>query len=148
MIFTGSRISYALGKEHQLYAWLGRWSERFDAPVRALLLQTVIAIALIVGFGWYTNGFKSLFNFVTPVFWFFIFWVGISLFVLRHKEPNVARPHRIIFYPWLPILFCLTCAMLFKSSLDFAILMKSYEAAWAIGFLAIGIGLSFYDPPV
>ncbi|MCH7821385.1 MAG: amino acid permease, partial [Proteobacteria bacterium] len=116
MIFTGSRISYALGKEHRLYAWLGRWNKRQDAPIRALLLQTVIAIALIVGFGWYANGFESLFNFATPVFWFFIFWVGISLFVLRYKEPDVPRPHRIALYPWLPILFCLTCAILFKSS--------------------------------
>lgn len=148
MIFTGCRISYALGKEHRLYAWLGSWSKRQDAPIRALLLQAVVAIALIVGFGWYANGFERLFYFTAPLFWFFIFMVGISLFVLRHKEPNVPRPHRIALYPWLPILFCLTCAILFKSSLDYAISNKSYEAAWTIGFLAVGIGLSFYDPPM
>lgn len=150
MIFTGSRISYALGTEHRLYSWLGRWNKRLDAPVRALCVQTVVAIALVVGFGWKDagSGFGRLFNFTTPVFWFFVFMVAIALFVLRYKEPDIPRPHRVVFYPWLPILFCLVCAMLFKSSFDYALSNKSYEAAWAIGILLVGGAMSFYDPPI
>ena len=35
-IFTGARIYYAMGTEHRLYAWLGRWSPRWQTPARSL----------------------------------------------------------------------------------------------------------------
>jgi amino acid transporter len=73
MLFTGSRIYYVVGSKHPLLGWLGRWSGRLDSPVRALVLQALITIALIVGFGWYKQGFERLTYFTTPVYWFFAF---------------------------------------------------------------------------
>ena len=51
MIFTGSRIYYAMGTDHRLYAWLGRWSPRGPTPARSLLMQAAITLALVVSFG-------------------------------------------------------------------------------------------------
>ncbi len=56
-------------------------------------------------------------QYTAPVFWLFLLLVGVSYFVLRHREPEQARPFRAPFYPFLPALFCLTCAYLLYSSL-------------------------------
>ena len=41
-LFTGARLTYAMGAEHPAFAWLGGWDRRFGTPVRALLLQAVV----------------------------------------------------------------------------------------------------------
>ena len=41
-IFTGSRVYYAMGNDHRLYAWLGRWNARRGTPVWSLLIQGAI----------------------------------------------------------------------------------------------------------
>jgi amino acid transporter len=146
MVLTGARIYYALGAEHRLYAWLGKWNARFDAPLRSLLLQLAVSLALIVGFGWYAAGFEKLLNFTAPVFWAFIFMVGVSLFVLRHKEPNRPNVQRVPLYPWTPLAFCISAAFLFESSFIHALGHGSQEANWALGLLAAGLALSFFDP--
>ena len=39
LIFTGARISYAMGSEHRSFRGLGKWSPRFSTPVSALIIQ-------------------------------------------------------------------------------------------------------------
>jgi amino acid transporter len=63
------------------------------------------------------DGFKTMVDYTAPVFWFFFLLTGVSLFILRFKEPNVPRPFRVPLYPLTPILFCLTCGYLLYSSL-------------------------------
>ena len=55
--------------------------------------------------------------YTAPVVWLFLLLVGLSLLVLRHREPDRERPFRVPFYPFIPALFCLTCAYLLYSSL-------------------------------
>lgn len=138
MVFTGSRVYYAVGLNLQHLSWLGIWSKRFDSPVRAMLMQGFITIALIVGFGWYADGFDQLLRFVSPVYWFFAFMVGVSLFVLRWKDQNNNGSFQAPWYPWLPIVFCLSCGVLFESSVEYALMSQSWEAFWSIGFVAAG----------
>ena len=82
-ILTGSRIYYALGTEHRLYAWLARWSPRWQTPVQSLAIQAAVTLALIAGFGLSGPGFDNLVIFTAPVFWAFFLLVGVSLLVLR-----------------------------------------------------------------
>ena len=98
-IFTGARIYYAMGTEHRLYAWLGRWNARRGTPVCSLLVQGAITVVLAVWFGLNRNGFEQMVMFTTPGFWFFLMLVGVSVFVLRRREPAVARPYRVPGYP-------------------------------------------------
>jgi amino acid transporter len=146
MIFTGARIYYAMGTDHRLYAWLGQWSSARGTPTRSLLIQAGITIPLLIGFGMTKAGFESSVKFTTPVFWVFFLLVGIALFVLRYRQPDLPRPYRVPLYPVIPILFCLSSLYMVHASVSFAILMRTYEALWAIGVLALGILLSFLDP--
>jgi amino acid transporter len=144
-IFTGARIYYALGVDHRLYRWLGRWNARRGTPVCSLLVQGAITLVLIVWFGLNANGFEKMIIFTTPGFWFFLVLVGLSLIVLRKREPNRAGVYRVIGYPWTPLLFCLGCEFMVYSGLTYAIQNRSWEAFWSIALLLVGAVLSVFD---
>lgn len=137
-IFTGARVYYAMGRDHRIFSLLGRWNPQRSTPIWSLVVQTVITLGLLAAFGWYKDGFNNLLNFEAPVFWSFFFLVGLSLFVLRVREPDAARPYRVILFPLVPILFCASCLFMVYSSVSYAITNRTYEALWAIGILGAG----------
>lgn len=117
-IFTGSRVYHALGEDLSVRS-LGLWSGAGNNPRNAIYLQSAIALALI-GFGATTQeGFQAMVKYTAPVFWFFLFLVGVSAFILRWREPERVRPFRMPFYPVTPALFCLTCLYLLYSSIAY-----------------------------
>jgi amino acid transporter len=118
-IFTGARTNYALGQDFPLFAFLGRWSDRTNTPFNALLVQGVIALALVLLGTLTRNGFETMVDYTAPVFWFFFLLSGVSLFVLRRREPEVPRPFRVPAYPLTPLLFCGICGYLLYSSLAY-----------------------------
>jgi basic amino acid/polyamine antiporter, APA family len=58
-------------------------------------------------------------EYTAPVFWFFFFMVGLSLIVLRIREPNVVRPFRTPFHPLLPLMFCASCLYMLQASIGY-----------------------------
>jgi APA family basic amino acid/polyamine antiporter len=147
MLYAGARIYYALGKEHPSFGYVGVWNSRRGGPVRGLWAQTLIALGLVVGFGLYENGFTRLVNFSTLFFWTFFFLVGVSLFVLRFKEPDHPRPYRVWGYPVVPILFCLSSLYVFYSSTNYAIAVGGWEWAWAAFIVYAGLLVAAFSPP-
>lgn len=118
-IFTGARTNYALGRDFPVFSALGKWNAKHSAPVNAFIVQGLISLALI-SLGLLTRkGFETIVEYTAPVFWLFFLLVGISLFVLRQKEPEVERPFRVPLYPLTPLIFCLTSAYLLYSSLAY-----------------------------
>lgn len=138
-IFTGARIYYAMGTEHRVFAPLGRWHAGLGTPVNSLVFQAVVTLALVLGFGLTRSGFESSVKFTTPVFWIFMVLVGLSVYVLRVRQPQTPRPYHVPGYPVTPALFCLSSGFMVYSSLDYAVKNRSYEALWAVGILAVGL---------
>ena len=99
--------------------WLGRWDGVRDTPGNALVAQGGIALVLVAAGAFARDGFVLAVDYTAPVFWGFLLLVGISLFVLRIREPDTPRPFRVPLYPVLPALFCLTSAYMLWSSLTF-----------------------------
>ncbi len=118
-IFTGARISYALGQDHWVLSRLGTWSERFGTPTWALITQALITMTLIVTIG-SRDGFEALVKYTAAVFWFFFLLTGISLFILRWKDREQARPYLVIGYPLTPLVFCMSSAYMLYGSLSYA----------------------------
>jgi amino acid transporter len=134
-MIVGARSNYALGRDWPLLGFLGRWHEPSGSPRAAMLLQGVIALAL-VGFGAIQNaGFKGLVEYSLPVFWGFFLLTGLALFVLRRKEPDAPRPFRVPGYPVIPALFVAMCAYLLWSSLAY----HREHALVGLGVLAVGL---------
>lgn len=138
MIFTGARVCYALGVQDPLFAWLGKWNQRLSVPVRALLVQAAVTIALVVGFGLREKSFARLVVFTSPFFWGFFVLVGLSLIVLRDQEPERPRLFRLPLFPILPAIFCLSSGYMMLSSIDFVSKNLAWEASWAVFVLASG----------
>ncbi len=118
-ILTGARTNYALGQDWKLFGWLGRWDERTQIPLNALMIQGTIALALILLGTLTRSGFATMVEYTAPVFWFFLLLTTLSLFVLRTLEPEVSRSFRVPLYPLTPLLFCATCVYMLQASLTY-----------------------------
>ncbi|GAB3550687.1 amino acid permease [Noviherbaspirillum agri] len=140
-MIVGARSSYAIGRDWPQLAALGRWHGERDTPVNALRVQCAAALLLVVVGSWTGSGFKSMVEFTAPVFWLFFLLSGLSLFVLRVREPHTERPFKVPMFPLLPLLFCAMCAYMLWSSLSY-VHSQSFgglNAAW-IGVAVLGAG--------
>ncbi len=118
-IFTGARTNYALGQDVRSLSALARWDPRTGTPRVALVVQAAVALALL-GFGTLARkGFETMVEYTAPVFWLFVFLVGVSLFVLRRRDPDTPRRFRVPLYPLTPALFCAAAAYLCYASLAY-----------------------------
>ncbi len=141
-IFTGARTNYALGQNFAPLAALGTWDAKHDTPRTALLLQGVIALALVFVGAITLDGVKAMVNYVTPVFWFFMLLTGLSLFVLRFRDPGTARPFRVPLYPVTPAIFVLTCGYMLHSGIDFArMTYAGLPSLLGLGIVLLGLPL-------
>jgi amino acid transporter len=136
-IFTGARTSYALGQQFWPLRSLGRWDAGADAPVVALLVQGMVALALVLIGTLTRNGFVTMVEYTAPVFWFFFLLVGVSLFVLRRKDAGAVRPFRVPLYPLTPLVFCAACAYMLRASLAYT----GMGALIGVGVVAAGLPL-------
>ena len=138
-IFTGARVYHALCEDLAVRS-LGFWSGAGNNPRNAIYLQSAIALALI-GFGATTKeGFEAMVAYTAPVFWFFLFLVGVSAILLRQREPDRPRPFRMPLYPVTPALFCLSCLYLLYSSIAYA----GRGALVGVAVLILGIPLLLF----
>jgi amino acid transporter len=148
-VITGARTGHALGVNTPALRWLGRWDGARDTPGNALIAQGAVALLLVVIGGLSRDGFAHAIEFTAPVFWLAMTGVGVALFVLRAREPDIDRPFRVPLYPVLPAVFCATSLYLLWSSIAYtgvAALMG--VAVLAIGaVLSIAIRLTPDDPP-
>ena len=131
LILTGARISYAVGKDHRLFAPLGRWNHATGTPARALLCQGGIAVALIACLGSFVNTIV----YTAPAVYSFYFATSVAVFVLRKRDPATPRPYRVTAYPLPTLLFCAVCLYLIYSSVAY----KPHIALAALAILLLGI---------
>ena len=139
-LIVGARSTYAAGRDWPALKFLGAWSTQGSTPRHALLMQTAIALALILLGAATRKGFETMVDYTAPVFWFFFLLAGLSLFVLRAKSPDIERPFKVPLYPVLPALFCVACAWLLYSSLAYV----KTGAMVGVGLLAVGAVVSLF----
>jgi amino acid transporter len=141
-MIVGARSNYAVGRDWPQLRVFALWDGERNTPGPALRIQCAFAL-LLVGLGaWLGGGFKSMVEFTAPVFWFFFLLAGLSLFVLRVREPAVERPFRVPLFPVVPIVFCASCAYMLWSSLSYVYNQElgGFNAAW-IGVAVLAVGL-------
>lgn len=135
-MIVGARTNYAMGEDWQGLSKMGRWESSRGSPSFAYLVQGIISLAL-VGFGaLQSDGFEAMVEFTAPVFWIFLFLVGLGLFILRFKDQTV-RPFKVPLYPITPLIFCASCGYLAYSSIMYA----HSKGAVAISLYVMMVGL-------
>jgi amino acid transporter len=158
MIFSGARLTVAVGTYHRLFALFGHADDRRN-PWRAVLGLGLAAAALVwlVGtdsgksalalvfarFGvgelhWSAGekGFETLVTGTAPTFWVFFCLTSAAVPILRWREPHVERPFRC-FSPLMPLVFGGTSLFMLWSSAAYAGSLGWVGAA----LLVLGAGL-------
>jgi amino acid transporter len=161
LIFTGARVYATLGNDHRLFGWLGHWQPGRRPPILSLLAQGIITVAVLfaltsqaghnainrllttIGVTYEStwnpdSGFETLVSHTAPVFWLFFLLTGLSLFVLREKNPGLARPFSVPLYPLLPLIFCNMCGYMLYQSVKYV----GVRAGFA--FCVVLAGLPFF----
>lgn len=147
-MIVGARTNYALGCDWPVLRFMGVWDQQRNSPVRAMWVQGVMSLVLILvalltssqGGG----GFKAMVEFTSPVFWLFFLLSGCALIILRINDRGTARPYRVPLYPVLPLLFIASCAWMLYRSLSYVYSKQlgGLNAAWiGVGVLAVGVVL-------
>jgi APA family basic amino acid/polyamine antiporter len=146
MIFTTGRIYSEFGRDHRIFKLLSHWSKRMHTPVRALGVQCLFCLAIIVGVWWIGGGDKSFDRTVqltVVVFWAFFCLTGVALILLRERDPDTPRPFRVPGYPILPIIFIGWCGYIVVGTILKDFKEEKIETLLGLGILFIGVPFYF-----
>eukprot|EP00474_Spongospora_subterranea_P008526 CRZ08984.1 hypothetical protein [Spongospora subterranea] len=110
----------AAGQSAILPASFGYKSKRHQVPFVSVIVFTIYSITLVF------FDLNSIVAAYTVASWLFFVLVGISLFVLRSKYPNIVRPYKIHFYPFLPLVFIVGGAYILVMSCYNTIIIGSF----------------------
>jgi APA family basic amino acid/polyamine antiporter len=107
-IMTGARIPFALARDGYFFHSLAAVHPRFRTPSVAIIVQAIMAIALLLVAG----SFRELFS-LTIFSEFLVYMMAAStIFIFRVREPEADRPYRTWGYPVVPLLFIVASAFL------------------------------------
>ena len=99
LVVTGPRVYEAMGRD---YPSLSRLAVRRagGGPVFAIALQAILSIVMAV-----TASFDTLLVYIGFTLSFSSALTAAGVFVLRRREPALARPYRTFGHPWTTLLF-------------------------------------------
>jgi len=109
-----TRVYYAMARDGVFLSGVSRLHPRFRSPIRAIALQTVLALVLL-----FWKDYAQLVDYVVFADWIFFGLAGASLFVFRKQIPLSARPAGTFNtpgYPLVPGLFTAVAVYIVASS--------------------------------
>jgi APA family basic amino acid/polyamine antiporter len=107
-IMAGARIPFAMARDRYFFTRLAEVHPRFHTPSAALVVQALLAIALLL----FAGSFQKLFSLTLFAEWLFYMLATSTIFVFRVREPEAPRPYRTWGYPVVPALFIAASAAL------------------------------------
>ena len=130
IVFSTSRVSFAMGRDGNLPTVFGKLHPETHTPVIAILISGIIIIVMAVSFD------ISKVATVADVLILLLFvLVNLSAISLRKKRPDAKRSFITPFFPWIPIIGVVTTTFL-------AILLFELDMmAWYIALAVIFAGL-------
>jgi len=132
LILSGARVYYAMAKEGLFFKKAGTLNKN-NVPQFALWIQAAWASILCL-----SGTYGDLLDYCTfASLLFYIVTIG-GLFMLRKKEPDTARPYKVIAYPILPILYILIATAIC------AILLVAKTQNTVSGLVIVALGLPIY----
>jgi APA family basic amino acid/polyamine antiporter len=124
-----------MARDGVFFAKMGDLSERTRVPVWSLGIQAVWSSVLAV-----SGTFDQLTDSLLFASWIFYGLVTSSVFVLRRKMPQAARPYRTFGYPVVPAVFVLVSAWLVVNTL----IEKRVESVAGLVLILAGLPLFYW----
>jgi APA family basic amino acid/polyamine antiporter len=124
-----------MAKDKLFFQRVSQVHPRFRTPGFAILIQAFWASLLTL-----VGTFEQIFTFA--MFMAIVFWTAAtaSVFTLRKKRPDLARPYKTWGYPYVPAVFILASLGILLNT----ILEKPVEALAGIALTALGIPVYYY----
>jgi APA family basic amino acid/polyamine antiporter len=107
-IMSGARVPFAVARDGYFFSALADVHPRFHTPSVAIAAQAVLSIILLLLGG----NFRQLFSLAIFAEWLFYMIAGSTVFVFRWRDPQAARPYRVLGYPVVPAVFVIVAAVL------------------------------------
>jgi basic amino acid/polyamine antiporter, APA family len=105
-VMGSPRVAFAAVENSNL-SFIAKVHPRFRTPSRALLIQAGVTFLLILSGG----SFRDLFSLVISTGWLWSIIGASAIFVFRRNEPRVEGAYRMWGYPYIPILFIASVAV-------------------------------------
>jgi amino acid transporter len=126
VVIGSSRVAFAMGRERQLPARLGRFHHRYGTPLVAILASAVVMfVAVLVVPIRVVGNLASLFSLLGFII------VNYALIRLRRQQPDLQRPFEVPYYPATPVLGIVCNALL-------GLFIDPFTWALAVGWLLFG----------
>jgi len=134
-ILTSARINYAMARDNRFFKQAAFIHPKFQSPANALIIQCIWACLLT-----FTGTFNQLITYIIFASWIFYGMSAGAVIILRKKKPDMDRPYKTPFYPWIPIIFILFAIFLTVNT----ILEAPRDAAIGTGIILAGLPLYYY----
>lgn len=133
LILGGARVIYAMARHRLFFSRVARVHHRYHTPAVALVVMGVWSCLLTL-----SGTYSQLLDYIMfASLLFYILTLG-ALFVLRHKRPDIERPHRAWGYPWLPLLYIVVVGFI-----EIEILIHKPQYTWP-GLIIVLLGVPVY----
>jgi APA family basic amino acid/polyamine antiporter len=135
---TTPRVYWAMADRGLFFRGVADLHPRWRTPVRAIVLQTAWAIALVLAWG----TFESLISYVLFVDWIFFGLAGAAVLVLRRRGAGRGEGtggYRVPGYPFVPLAFVAVSVWFVGETLW----GRPKQAIAGAGLLAIGVPVFF-----
>ena len=105
-ILAKPRVPFALAQDGLTFAFLGRAHPRWSTPYSAILIQSAVAILMVILLRHDPGAlFDKLTTYFVVVEWSALLFTVAAVLVLRWKMPDAERPYKTPAYPWVPLVF-------------------------------------------
>jgi APA family basic amino acid/polyamine antiporter len=128
------RVAYAMARDGLTFSFLGKTSERWGSPWTALLIQSVVAIIMVL----VLRDFDTLTTYFVVVEWAALIFAVGAVFVLRRKMPAAPRAFRTPAYPVVPLLFVVGTVVGLSAIVWGQILVGNFSPIYGLAIAAAG----------
>nr|WP_295868210.1 amino acid permease [uncultured Chitinophaga sp.] len=129
LILSGARVCYCMAKDGLFFSQLGTLNKN-AVPGKALWLQCIWASMLCL-----SGRYGQLLEYVIFVVLLFYILTIAGIFRLRRQRPDIPRPYKAVGYPWLPLLYIISAAII-----CLALLVYKPLYTWpGLGIVLLGI---------
>jgi len=134
-ILFGPRVYFAMAEDGLFFKSMARIHPKYHVPSAALIGQAIWSSLLCL-----TGTYQDLYEFVVFALLIFFAATGLSIIVLRHKQPDRPRPYRAWGYPVLPVLWVGINIWIFLNT----VIAQPRKSLIGFFILCLGIPAYFY----
>ncbi len=133
-ILSDPRVFYAMAQDGLFFKSVGKVHPRFQTPHVAIVFSWALAMVFLA-----FRDFLDLAEAYVLGIWPFLALAVIGLFVLRRRQPELARPYKVLGYPVVPALFVLGTLLV----VGYSLYENPVSTGVSLGVTLLGLPLYF-----